>query len=65
MMVGLVEARAGRAISAGPLLSSSLVVAVAKDAITGIINVVQDRRPMSWSTPRRPPIRPFELEEQG
>jgi hypothetical protein len=33
------------AIFAGPL---SFVFAVAKDAITEVSNVVQNRRPMSW-----------------
>jgi hypothetical protein len=44
--------------------TASFVVAVAKYAITEIINVVQDRRPMPWSTPRRPPTR-SSAEQQG
>jgi hypothetical protein len=45
--------------------TASFVVAVAKDAITGIINVVQGRRPMSWSIARRRPIRAFERGAAG
>jgi hypothetical protein len=44
--------------------TDSFVVAVAKYAIAEIINVVQDRRPMPWSTPRRPLTR-SDVEQQG